>query len=79
VDTDLTGKMDDGLMWDAFGIIGEATGPAQTTQMQRGPQATLAAGAMDLAKIPFGKQPVTQQRVEIGLVLRCAQYVSRRD
>jgi hypothetical protein len=37
LDADLAGQMDDGLMWDAFGGIGEAPGPAQAAQMQRGP------------------------------------------
>ena len=37
MDVDLLGEMDDGLVRDAFGIIGEAPGPAQAAQMQRGP------------------------------------------
>jgi len=79
VDADLAGKMDDGLVRDAFGVIGEATGPAQAAHVQRGPQTTLAAGAMDLPKISFGKQPIAEQHVEISLVLRCVQHVIRRD
>jgi hypothetical protein len=34
---------------------------------------------MDLSKIAFGECPVAQQHVEIGLVPRCIQHVSRRD
>ena len=37
MDADLAGKMDDGLMRDAFRGVGEAPGPAQAAQMQRGP------------------------------------------
>ena len=71
--------MDDSFMRDAFGVVGEAPGSAQAAHVQRGPQATLAAGAMDLAKVAFGQRPVAQQRIEIDLVSCCVEHVSRRD
>jgi hypothetical protein len=37
IDADLAGKMDDGLMRDAFRGVGEAPSPALAAQMQRGP------------------------------------------
>jgi hypothetical protein len=78
-EADLAGEMDDGLVRDAAGIVGEAPAPAQAAQMQRGPQAAQAAGAMDLPEVGLGQRPVAQQRIGIGLVARGARrHVSRR-
>ena len=79
MDVDLLREMNNGLVRDAFGVIGEAPGAAKAAQMQRGPQAPQAAGALDLIKIALGERPIAQQRIEIGLVPRCIQHVSRRD
>jgi len=79
VDVDLLREMSNGLMGDTFKVIGEAPCAAKAAQMQRGPQASQAASTLDRVKIALGERPVAQQSIEIGLVPRGIQHVSRRD
>ena len=55
MDVDLLCKMDNDLVRDAFGGIGEAPRAAEAAQMQRGPQAPQTAGTPDLIKIAFAE------------------------
>jgi hypothetical protein len=79
MDVDLLCEMDNGFVRNAFRFLGEAPRAPKAAHMQRGPQASGAASTLNLAKIGLGERPVAQQGIEINLVPRCIQHVSRRD